>query len=229
MAPPVAFLFFCSRAAPLAGTRSIPALRFSAFLLPLNLSTPHMRRFACPNSNERDTHRLFGAMEVGFHGLSPALPRRQSFRLIMAGQELAPHLPFLRRYARALTGSQTHGDAFVRATLEAIIASPESFPRDVDPRLGLYRTFHAIWSTANIEEGEEPSSSFGGHEGIAQARLSRVTPLSRQALLLTALEGFSPEDTAYLIGATPKDVESLVAEALEEIARQTLSHVLLLE
>ena len=72
------------------------------------------------------------------------------------GQELAPHLPFLRRYARALTGSQTHGDAFVRATLEAIIASPESFPRDVDPRLGLYRTFHAIWSTANIEEGEEP-------------------------------------------------------------------------
>ena len=78
------------------------------------------------------------------------------------GQELAPHLPFLRRYARALTGSQTHGDAFVRATLEAIIASPESFPRDVDPRLGLYRTFHAIWSTANIEEGEEPSTGFGG-------------------------------------------------------------------
>ena len=35
------------------------------------------------------------------------------------GQELAPHLPFLRRYARALTGSQAHGDNFVRATLEA--------------------------------------------------------------------------------------------------------------
>jgi hypothetical protein len=27
----------------------------------------------------------------------------------------------------------------------------------VDPRLGLYKTFHAIWSTANIEEGEEPA------------------------------------------------------------------------
>ena len=58
------------------------------------------------------------------------------------GQELAPHLPFLRRYARALTGSQTHGDAFVRATLEAIVAKPDEFPRDVDPRLGLYKTFH---------------------------------------------------------------------------------------
>ena len=47
------------------------------------------------------------------------------------GQELAPHLPFLRRYARALTGSQSHGDAFVRATLEAIVAKPDEFPRDV--------------------------------------------------------------------------------------------------
>ena len=119
------------------------------------------------------------------------------------GQELAPHLPFLRRYARALTGSQTHGDAFVRATLEAIVAKPDEFPRDVDPRLGLYKTFHAIWSTANIEEGEEPSDGIAGPEGIAHARLSRITPLSRQALLLTSLEGFSSEDTAYLIGARP--------------------------
>ena len=97
------------------------------------------------------------------------------------GQELAPHLPFLRRYARALTGSQMHGDAFVRAALETIVAKPDEFPREVDPRLGLYRTFHAIWSTANVEEGEEPSMSIGGAEGIAQARLSRITPLSRQA------------------------------------------------
>ena len=108
------------------------------------------------------------------------------------GQELAPHLPFLRRYARALTGTQNHGDAFVRATLEAIVAAPDDFPRDVDPRLGLYRTFHAIWSSANIEE--DPGNASGDDpEAIAQARLARITPLSRQALLLTAMEGFTPE------------------------------------
>src|SRR5438045_1752242 len=145
------------------------------------------------------------------------------------GQELAPHLPFLRRYARALTGSQAHGDAFVRATLEAIVAKPDEFPRDVDPRLGLYKTFQAIWSTANVEEGEEPSQGPTGAEGIAHARLSRITPLSRQALLLTSLEGFSSEDTGYLISASPKDVDNLVAEALEEIERQTLADVLILE
>src|SRR6476620_8504549 len=127
------------------------------------------------------------------------------------GQDLAPHLPFLLRYARALTGSQQHGDAFVRATLEAIVAAPGDFPRDVDPRLGLYRTFHAIWSSANIEE-EPGGGSDEGPEGIAQARLARITPLSRQALLLTAMEGFTPEDTAYLIDSTPEEVDRLVSD-----------------
>jgi DNA-directed RNA polymerase specialized sigma24 family protein len=145
------------------------------------------------------------------------------------GQDLAPHLPFLRRYARALTGSQQHGDAFVRATLEAIVAAPDDFPRDVDPRLGLYRTFHAIWSSANIEDDPDGTASSADPEGIAQARLARITPLSRQALLLTAMEGFTPEDTGYLIGAEPDEVESLVAEALAEIERQTRAEVLIIE
>jgi CheY-like chemotaxis protein len=145
------------------------------------------------------------------------------------GQELAPHLPFLRRYARALTGSQAHGDNYVRAALEAIVASPEDFPRDVDPRLGLYRTFHAIWSSTNVETNPEGSVADDGAEGIAQARLSRITPLSRQALLLTAMEGFTPEDAGYLIEATPDEVDRLVGEALGEIERQTRAEVLIIE
>ena len=146
------------------------------------------------------------------------------------GQELAPHLPFLRRYARALTGSQTHGDNFVRATLEAIVAAPDDFPRDVDPRLGLYRTFHAIWSSANIEESRAMQRRVRPiPKASPQARLSRITPLSRQALLLTAMEGFTPEDAGYLIGATPEEVEALVAEALAEIERQTRAEVLIIE
>jgi CheY-like chemotaxis protein len=144
------------------------------------------------------------------------------------GQDLAPHLPFLRRYARALTGTQGHGDAFVKATLEAIVAAPDEFPRDVDPRLGLYRTFHAIWSSANIED--DPAGLDGDNpEDIAKARLARITPLSRQALLLTAMEGFTPEDAGYLIGASADDVERLVAEALAEIERQTRAEVLIIE
>ncbi len=143
--------------------------------------------------------------------------------------DIAPHLPYLRRYARALTGSQSHGDAFVRAALEAIVSAPDSFPRDVDPRLGLYKTFHAIWSSANLEvEGEQGDAS-SDFERIAQNRLASITPLSRQALLLTAMEGFTNEDAAYLIDAKPADVTSLVNEALAEIERQTATRVLIIE
>ncbi|QNQ10543.1 response regulator [Sphingomonas alpina] len=144
------------------------------------------------------------------------------------GQQLAPHLPFLRRYGRALTGSQSHGDRYVRATLEAIVAAPAEFPRDVDPRLGLYRTFQAIWNSTNFDETPENS---GGedYESIARARLARMTPLSRQALLLTAMEGFTPEDTAYLIEVDTSEVDSLVAEALSEIDKQTRARVLIIE
>ena len=147
------------------------------------------------------------------------------------GQQLAPHLPFLRRYGRALTGSQTHGDRYVRATLEAIVAAPEEFPRDVDPRLGLYRTFHAIWNSTNYDETPESmSASLGdGQESIARARLARMTPLSRQALLLTAMEGFTPEDAGYLIDVEVAEVDSLVAEALAEIEQQTRARVLIIE
>ena len=147
------------------------------------------------------------------------------------GQQLAPHLPFLRRYGRALTGSQTHGDRYVRATLEAIVAAPAEFPRDVDPRLGLYRMFQAIWNSTNYDETLENSSADDGddQESIARARLARMTPLSRQALLLTAMEGFTPEDAAYLIDVEVPEVDALVAEALAEIEKQTRARVLIIE
>jgi CheY-like chemotaxis protein/DNA-directed RNA polymerase specialized sigma24 family protein len=146
------------------------------------------------------------------------------------GQQLAPHLPFLRRYGRALTGSQGHGDKYVRATLEAIVAAPEQFPRDVDPRLGLYRTFQAIWGSTNGDDPVADDMEQGDSaEAVARARLARMTPLSRQALHLTAMEGFTPEDTAYLIEVEPEEVDKLVAQALAEIEKQTRARVLIIE
>jgi CheY-like chemotaxis protein len=142
--------------------------------------------------------------------------------------EIAPHLPYLRRYARALTGSQSHGDAFVRAALEAIVDAPDDFPLDVDARLGLYRIFHAIWESANVDVPAETGDG-SDLERVARGRLSAITPLSRQALLLTAMEGFTNEDAAYIVDAEASDIQSLVAEALAEIDRQTATRVLIIE
>jgi DNA-directed RNA polymerase specialized sigma24 family protein len=140
------------------------------------------------------------------------------------GQQLAPHLPFLRRYARALTGSQPHGDTYVRATLEAIVAAPADFPADVDPRLGLYRMFQAIWESSGAAADTGKRS-----DDLAHGRLVRVTPMSRQALLLTAMEGFTIDDTAYLINCSSDHVDALVADALVEIDNQTRAKVLIIE
>ena len=143
------------------------------------------------------------------------------------GQDLAPHLPFLRRYARALTGTQQHGDAYVRATLEAIVGAPQDFPRDVDVRLGLYRTFQRIWGSTNPEDRPDADPVDGG--AVADARLAQITPRSRQALLLTQMEGFTPEDTGFLMDADASEVDALVKEAVEEIERQTRADVLIIE
>jgi DNA-directed RNA polymerase specialized sigma24 family protein len=142
--------------------------------------------------------------------------------------QIAPHIAYLRRYARALTGTQADGDAYVRATLEAIIGAPGDFPRDVDARLALYRTFHAIWSSSHIDvDRDEPDQT--PFERTAHDRLSRITPLSRQALLLTAMEGFSTEDVGFIVDLDATRVAALVREAMAEIDRQTRARVLIIE
>ena len=50
-------------------------------------------------------------------------------------QIVAEHLPLLRRYARALTGTQASGDAYVGAMLEALLQDPSL----LDERYGLCR------------------------------------------------------------------------------------------
>src|SRR3546814_7950691 len=56
------------------------------------------------------------------------------------------HLPLLRRYARALVGSQDGGDGYVRICLEALLAEPERIQSDGDLRLQIYALFHDVWS-----------------------------------------------------------------------------------
>ena len=104
------------------------------------------------------------------------------------GEEIRGHLPFLRRYARALTGSQQHGDNFVHTTLEVIVAAPDEFNVGNGTRIDLYRHFHRIWESAYIDDGEGSDDGEDPLLRAANRRLARITPLGRQILLLTALD-----------------------------------------
>ena len=59
--------------------------------------------------------------------------------------KLGPHLPYVRRYARALTGDQATGDQYVRVTLEALAAGERPLSAEAPSRVALYQVFHAIW------------------------------------------------------------------------------------
>jgi DNA-directed RNA polymerase specialized sigma24 family protein len=142
-------------------------------------------------------------------------------------QEIAPHLPYLRRYARALTGSQHSGDTYVTACLEAIVADPSILDAGLGAKVGLYRLFHLLWSGAQLDDipGEPASAS----ERTAQERLAAMPPDSRQVLLLTTLEGFRPVEAGQITDRSEDEVRRLVEDAVAEIDRQTATRVLIIE
>ena len=144
------------------------------------------------------------------------------------GDQVAANLPYLRRYARALTGSQGTGDAFVRATLEAALADDDLKASLDDGRVPLYRAFNKVWSSAYMEIADTGGGA-SDHEAAAHDRLGSITPLNRQALLLTTLEDFSVDETAEIMDLDPSEVDSLVKEAVEEIDRESATSVLIIE
>ena len=95
-------------------------------------------------------------------------------------QALAPHLPYLRRYARALTGSQRSGDAYVRAALQALLAGERNLAEGLPPRVALYKLFHAIWTSpaTRFDNGNADPDMLQHPEGRLQS-----LPAERRAAL----------------------------------------------
>jgi DNA-directed RNA polymerase specialized sigma24 family protein len=142
---------------------------------------------------------------------------------------LAPHLPYVRRYARALTGDQTTGDNYVRATLEALAAGERELDAGASPRVALYQVFHAIWQSAGAKLEPREAEADATASDDAVHRLMRIAPRSRQAFLLTALEGFTPAEAAQILGLEFHEVERLIAQAQAEIDAELATDVLIIE
>ena len=143
------------------------------------------------------------------------------------GQAIAPHLPYLRRYGRAISGSQQSGDALVAGLLQTLVANPGAVETGSDLRIQLYRMVHDNFGlAAEAQPAEEPVAN---DIAIADARLRRIPSLARQALLLTAVEGFSEEDAGRIIGRDAATVHDLIDEAMAEIDRQTRARILIIE
>lgn len=142
-------------------------------------------------------------------------------------KEIAPHLPYLRRFARALSGTQASGDAYVVEMLETLVVDPSSFPRDVEARIGLYRMFLKLWSSVDVNTQPASDSQIG--RSSAERNLEALTPRPRQAFLLRTVEGFSINEVAEIMDIPPAEAMQLVQLAGREIADQVATEVLIIE
>ena len=128
-------------------------------------------------------------------------------------------LPYLRRYARALTGSQPAGDEAVSNAL-TLLTGPESDDFGSLPRkVALYRAFHRA----------NPIAEHVGEAAGVDERLGRLAPLSRQAYLLTTMEGFSLKAAAQVLDRPEREVSVLLAEAEAAIENSLKTSVLIIE
>lgn len=135
----------------------------------------------------------------------------------MAESHLATHyIPGLRRFARALSGSQESGDAQIIGFLEALLANPSTLETGDAPKIALYREFLKYWNAVgtnafpNLDAGEEE----------VLRKLQSLTPKSRQAFLLLSLEGFDPWDIATILASSASEVIRQIATVDGELAAQ---------
>jgi CheY-like chemotaxis protein/DNA-directed RNA polymerase specialized sigma24 family protein len=136
-------------------------------------------------------------------------------------------LPYLRRYARALTGSQETGDQYVRLCLEAILAEPERIKSANDLRVELFAVFHDAWdivdSAIPLTDGSEAPD-----DGLHR-QLAALPSIERQVLLLIALERFSTAEAARILDLDEADVVKKLEIARQELRRQATTRVLIIE
>ncbi len=139
---------------------------------------------------------------------------------------IAENLPYLRRHARALSGSQSVGDRYAAETLEAILADRAALAPDLSPRIALLRAFHRIWAGAGAPMSDPAPGTLLAR---AERHMARLTPRSREALLLRTIEDCGFADIAVVMDATEAEAERLVEAALAEMRNTVRGTLIIIE
>ncbi len=139
---------------------------------------------------------------------------------------IAPHLPYLRRYARALTGAQQSGDTYAASTLEAILADPSCFNAEsVGGKVALFKVFHKLWSSS----GQPVAELDDGPRARALQHLASLTANTREALLLNAVEAFSVSEVADVMEISADEAARLIQLARDEMQQSVSGKIMIIE
>jgi CheY-like chemotaxis protein/DNA-directed RNA polymerase specialized sigma24 family protein len=143
-----------------------------------------------------------------------------------ASREIMKQLPYLRRYARAISGSQERGDRYIRVALETIVQEPSRIDPDGNVKQQLFQLFHDVWTMVDsaMRRGDGAPAT-----RTIEAQLGALPPQERQALLLVSLERFSVAQAADILRKSPDDIRRLIDQAREDLKRQASTTVLIIE
>lgn len=162
------------------------------------------------------------------HSAFQATRHMRETYIVSLSAAIAPHLPFLRRFSRAVSGSQESGDALVAAMLEAIIADTSIFPKASSDRIALYKIFTRMFTSVSIRIPQDQAEAPDWEQRVA-ANLNALAPRPRQAFLLVAVEGFDENEAAEILDLDDASFSSLLSEASNEISRQVATDILIIE
>jgi DNA-directed RNA polymerase specialized sigma24 family protein/CheY-like chemotaxis protein len=146
-------------------------------------------------------------------------------------EEILPHLPSLRRLARALTGSQNSGDSYVMAALQVLLDDPSALAKDMPPKIGLFQLLCGLWSSLDINKRSDVmvAGAASTMETTVQGRLANISGMAREVFLLSAVEGFSTAEIAQIVKMPEMDVQNLKEQALKEISEMIACNVMIIE
>lgn len=142
----------------------------------------------------------------------------------MPTEPILRHTPYLRRYARALTGSQAEGDGLVQATLENLLNAHVHLDRSAAMRTALFKALHDTWRMAlNGHSIDAPRRL------AADRRLQRMSPEHRTVILLVLMEGCSFAEAAFILGVSEDEAHRRFTAAQRSIEQQLATDVLIIE
>jgi len=150
---------------------------------------------------------------------------------------LEPHVPSLRRYARALLRDADAADDLVHDCIARALARRRLWRRGSDLRAWLFTIMHNLHVSAGRRRGRAPATlALDDAPAIAAVRddpAARVEALDvlraldelpeeqRTVILLAGLEGLSYEDVAYVVGVPVGTVMSRLSRGRERLRRLT--------
>lgn len=133
---------------------------------------------------------------------------------------ITKELPFLRRYARAMTGDQIAGDLCVETMLHEHVLKPQPsealLPED---RVDLFVLLDLVLA--------DPDRSPETNQAIPA--LQNLSSLSRRALFLTAVEQLDSRSVEKILNVAPEELALILKEAERDLATALATDVMIIE